>query len=84
MFYGYKIKNGQQVDLNYDGVVNSHDKVRMTGLLNKFITKEDVLDKFGYGTSIPMEANDTLVIYNYTLRFVIDKNGDRTYTQADN
>lgn len=84
MFYGYRIENGQKVDVNYDGVVNSYDKIHQVGLLNKFINKQDILDKTGYGTLMSMESNDSLVIYNYTLHFVIDKNKDRAYTEADN
>ncbi len=83
-FYGYVIKNGQKEDFNKDEVIDEHDRVHVTGLFNKFISKQDVMDKFGYGSTTPMNANDSIIIYNYTLRFVKDKNGDLIYTEVDN
>lgn len=83
MFYGYQMKNGQKVDVNKDEIVNEMDKVKVTALKNKFITGNDVLLEMGYTSMSQLEVKDSILVYNYTLRFVKDLNGDRLFTDVD-
>lgn len=59
------------------------DKRRITAMRDKFLTSNDVISAMGYTSMSQLEAKDSVLIYNYTLQFLVDKNGDRIYTAAD-
>ncbi|HEX3009895.1 MAG TPA: hypothetical protein VHO90_20005 [Bacteroidales bacterium] len=83
MFYGYRMKDGQKEDINRDEIVNEDDKIRITSMKDGFLTINDVLSVVGYTSLSQLEAKDSILIYNYTLKFVKDLDGDRLYTNAD-
>jgi hypothetical protein len=80
----YKKKNGQKVDVNGDEIIDIKDKLKVLNSNDQFLIAQDVLNKFGYSSLSEMEANDTVIIYNYKLYYKTDKNGDRMITSADN